>query len=571
MAAPKVFNLEESGIGPILRGEVAGIYTVFYIGDSISHIGNQPASVTGQSSMFHAVARHFATPWAALSYPVNTNSGLIGTRIFTAIEGGTSTSMKNAEASFGAGGAYNRLAYQDVLRELVSTGTVADGWGTVFQLTVDDGLLADNAYAPPAVSPWLETAPMLVRVGLYKMQSGMPSARIYTGRGDDSPFGANDLAATITGGAQSLVAAAGEEEWVEFVTSVNPPSGAFTRPTARVEIAPSAAGQYSVIGYVMFERTDLTTGLRLVMGGNGGGKIEGVLDADDPAVGAEVVITRDAPLRSYLQAIGWPRIIPIQIGANDGSNMLSSTWRDKYKRAMARLAWLYASGGASYSPKFLLVAPYPVQNTLSVANVQAGEDWLIEIATSGVSGVAGYPVTIPTSDIAVISLRECLAAGGAIANGVNADGSMIRGDQGGILLVDSIHPNARGTDVIGPRMWAAIAESGASTTLPENPSVGGASAMALKGVLGDGQWQRPFADPLRGSVALAAAPGNASPMQLRVVGAESDAVVIDPGVALDLGPLDASTIEVNAATDDRAVVVARTGTQPDTRPRNRRR
>jgi hypothetical protein len=107
---------------------------------------------------------------------------------------------------------------------------------------------------------------------------------------------------------------------------------------------------------------------------------------------------------------------------------------------------------------------------------------------------------------------------------------------------------------------------------PSQPSIGGAFALVPASVLGEAPgtaWVKPYPDPLRAGVVLAAAPSNADPLGLRVASAPDDAIDLDPGAVIDLGSIDASTIELRASEGDRALLLARTGSQPATRSRTR--
>ena len=142
----------------------------------------------------------------------------------------------------------------------------------------------------------------------------------------------------------------------------------------------------------------------------------------------------------------------------------------------------------------------------------------------------------------------------------------------GFLLDDDPHPNQRGNVAIVTATLALLQD--AALDLPEpiddppRPSAGAAYAMLLAEVLGEApgdQWVQPFPDALRASVFLALPLSNAAPVSLRVASAPDDSIDLDPGVALDLGSIDASTIELRAGEGDRAMLVARTGSQTNRR------
>lgn len=141
-------------------------------------------------------------------------------------------------------------------------------------------------------------------------------------------------------------------------------------------------------------------------------------------------------------------------------------------------------------------------------------------------------------------------------------------------LDDDPHPALRGNQRIAEVNLALLQMAALPPSTPDGSPVvtsGAAYGMVLASVLGvapGDQWVQPFpggSDAFRATVFITIPPANTDPVSLRVVSAPDDSIDLDPGVALDLGSIDTSTIELRASEGDRAMLVARTGSQPNRR------
>lgn len=385
--------------------------------------------------MYQGWIRNWREAWGGIMVP---GSGGGGLAIRTGGTGVGTTTRDPDETFDGSQTRFNTHPRQDN-----SFGaTVADGTNIFGSYVIPGFTVQTSLSSIFADQTTRATAAML------KHPSGAASVRLDLRRVDSSGSGA--VSKTTTTG----VSLNGTRSIVTLTGAIATHAGG-TRPYPdcfiEMDGASNTSAQSAHCLGIWFDRTDLTSQLRLWGGGVGGSTSDDWLDVNDANASATTIIDDDAVM-GYCVATGINTVL-VQIGANDSGgsgNMASAGYRTRIARIAQRWYSAMVAAGTT-DPAIIFVTQYGAPNA-PLANVQAAAESQYTICREGIAASAapsGSPLTyieVPKAALGMVNMPELLARAGAVTNAVNADGTLIGAGSGGLYMADNIHPKRLGVD-----------------------------------------------------------------------------------------------------------------------------
>ncbi len=453
------FNIEDIGEQITTAGEYTNIHM---IGDSITNPNNGSA----QGTLVVAIMNGWRlTDHCGLTlWQGDNNSGvtsvLAGTnfdhgenrRASGVITGDPWSNPSDAGTFFGG----NKQFGVESMRDRRTTGVVSAGAQFGGLALVDT---SGNNY--PANNDWFNNVEVKCNVLAFAEAAGMSTVEIRGRRRNDG--------GTVSGSATALatldlsVTIGSEEFATAYGLTIATSTGAWPYVNFGTTDA-TLTGETCMICAVRLYKTGTLTGFEISSSQGGGYGLPAFLDpldddldnGGDPPEGS-FVNTYDKWLSANMEARGWPNVIWIALGANDGNLAINDPTKAKRmaEKVIERYAGAYVLSGQPV-PHFVLQSPYACPN-VSQAAADAFAQVYREIAENGTSGntePVGSPLTYAAitggigGKISSINTRLACASRGAIANGWDADGVLIATGSGGTYLVDNIHPSATGATAI---------------------------------------------------------------------------------------------------------------------------
>lgn len=347
----------------------------------------------------------------------------------------------------------NKQFGTETMRDRSTTGTVSAG-GQFGGLALVD--IVTNDY--PADNSWFNNVEVNCKVAAFVEATGMQTFELRGRRRNDG--------GTVSGSPTPLqtlnlrTTLGSEEVAVSSELTIPTATGAWPYLNFGTTDA-TGTGETAAILAVRFYKTGTLTGFEVSSSHGGGYETQSFLhptDSDVDSGNEDYVNNSDVYLTANLEVRGWPNVIWIALGANDGNKPIneSALIRRRVEKIILRYAAAYDLA-AQTRPQFVLQSPYACTN-VSTAAADAMAAIMLSIAQNGVSSYAtpsGSPLNYDTTvqggvggKISFINTRLAMKAHGAIANGWDSEGVMVDDNSGGTFMVDNIHPTQDGADAV---------------------------------------------------------------------------------------------------------------------------
>ena len=431
MGTPRSYNLNRDSFAPRL---ISGGARALWVGDSISNPNTSASLDASQSSMYQGWIRNWPWAWGGIMVP---GSGGGGLAIRT---GGTGigTTTRNPNETFdGSVSNFNTHPRQD------------NSFGT----TVADGTNIFGSYVIPGFTVQTSLASIFadvatrVSAAMLTHANGAASVRLDMRRVDSSGSGAVSKATT------SGVTLNASRGVVKLSGNIAVHAGG-TRPYPdcfiEMDGASNTNAQSAHCLGIWFDRSDLTSALKLFGGGVGGSDSANWLHTSDADAAAQTYID-DGALLGYCAATEIDTVF-VQLGANESGQLTTAGYRTRMEKIAQRWYAAMTAAGVS-SPVVIFVVNYACPN-FSLANSANQAEVLYDIARTGISArsaPSGSSMTygaVPASALGMLDLSALIVRGGAVTNAIDSNGTLIANGSGGTYLVDNIHPTRLGADYI---------------------------------------------------------------------------------------------------------------------------
>ncbi len=340
----------------------------------------------------------------------------------------------------------------DTIRDRITTGSVSSG-AQFGGLSL--GNFSSNDY--PANDEWFNNVTVRCNAAFLQEAEGLNQVNLRAGRRDasgNSTIFPGTLAALDTNGSTGPALLTAMDMSIS-TDGTDPP---YEYPYLRFDVgANDIANKTAVCAVIRFYKTGTLTGFEIGSICAGGYETQSHLDPADSSVdsgSAAYTNVKDSFLQANLEVRGWPNVIWIMLGANDGNKPINdpALIRTRLEKIIERHAAAYAASLQAV-PSFVLQSPYACPN-VSIAAADAMARIMYGIAKDGTLGHAAPAgssliyAPVAATKIGFINTRRACRDLGAVSNGWDSEGILIPTSSGGTYLVDNIHPSNAGARAI---------------------------------------------------------------------------------------------------------------------------